>query len=63
LVQRLDVVEGTGIEGLLGDPGRMLEHAAEQVDEAVALQALQLSAGDAGRSHHISHVIMDSGRV
>ena len=52
-VQRLDAVERAGIERLFGNPWRVLEHAAEQLDEALALQALQLTGGDAGRRHHI----------
>jgi hypothetical protein len=31
----------------------MLEHAAEQRDEALLLQALQLIGGDRGAAHYI----------
>jgi hypothetical protein len=52
-VQSRDVTKRAGIEGLLSDPGRMLEDTAEQRDEALLLQALQLIGGDRGAAHYI----------
>ena len=52
-VQRLDVVKRAGGEGLLGDPGRVLEHAAEQLDEALALQRRQVGRRQLRRGHTI----------
>ena len=49
-MQRLDAVKRADREGPLGDPGCVLEHAAEQLDEAVALQTRQLVTGDRGRA-------------
>jgi hypothetical protein len=62
-MQRLEACKRGGIKGFLGDPGRMLEHAPEELDEAVAVQMPQLIGGDRRRSHHISHVTMDRGRA